>query len=167
MSQYETTHDSQTTTSDEHPTLDTKAAAALSDVLRACEDGERGYRAAASDVTDPGYQLIFTRDAKERAAFAAALRQVVLPDASALVCDGSALGALHRGWLDAKSAVTGGKPKAVLAECQRGEDRALELYRAALHADLHPELRETVQEQYEAIKKARAELAGLREADAP
>jgi hypothetical protein len=32
---------------------------------------------------------------------------------------------------------------------------------------MHPVLRETVQEQYEAIKKARAELAALLEADAP
>ncbi len=55
----------------------------------------------------------------------------------------------------------------MLRECQRGEDAALKAYRAALRAELPPGVREDVQQQYEAIQKARAEVAALVDADGP
>jgi uncharacterized protein (TIGR02284 family) len=72
---------------------------------------------------------------------------------------------LHRGWLSAVSTVARGNPKAVLRECQRGEDAALKTYRAALRTELPPDVREVIQEQYEAVKKARAEIASLASAE--
>ena len=38
-------------------------------------------------------------------------------------------GALHRGWVDVKSAVTDHSDHAILAECERGEDAAKKNYR--------------------------------------
>ena len=114
--------------------LEDRAASALSAVLRACEDGEKGYRSAALDVDDRGYQLMLGRYAEERAGFARALASAVRGLGDSTI-PGSALGALHRTWLDAKAAIAGDRPKAVLTECRRGEDAALETYRAALHTD--------------------------------
>ncbi|HLK35458.1 MAG TPA: PA2169 family four-helix-bundle protein [Polyangiaceae bacterium] len=77
--------------------------------------------------------------------------------------DGSTCGAFHRGWLELKAALEQGSPRSILTECRRGEDAALETYRAALHANLPPGVREVVQEQYEAVKKAREEISTLAE----
>ncbi|HEY3820153.1 MAG TPA: PA2169 family four-helix-bundle protein [Polyangiaceae bacterium] len=138
-----------------------KAAQALGALLEACKDGERGYRAAASDVPERGYQLMFAHYADERAAFAAKLEEALGALGGHPTRDGSRLGALHRGWIDTKAVVTGGSPSAVLSECQRGEEAALRVYRTALRAELPPSLREIVQEQYAAVKKAHAEVSAL------
>lgn len=148
-----------------------RAPAVLSTLLDACEDGEKGYRSAASGVSDGGYQLMFRHYADERAGFANALDEAARKALNAgesvpwpAPRQGSTLGALHRSWIDLKAALASGNPKAVLTECRRGEDAALRAYREALRADLPPDIRELVQEQYEAIKKARAEVAALVEA---
>jgi len=138
------------------------ASLALANVLKACEDGEKGYSAAATDVSDGGYRLMFRHYAEERARFVRALdgasRKLGVVAAGG---DGSTLGALHRNWLNVKAAIAGGNPKAVLVECRRGEEAALRAYRSALRADLPPDARELVQEQYESIKRARSEIAAL------
>jgi len=151
-----------------------RPATALSSLVEACEDGEKGYRAAAAGVSDEGYRLVFGHYADERRGFATALGEAArrsLPLAAGGTAlpehhDGSALGALHRSWIDLKAALASGNPKAVLTECRRGEDAALNAYRDALRAELPPDVRELVQEQYEAIKRARAEIAALVEAAA-
>jgi uncharacterized protein (TIGR02284 family) len=104
---------------------------------------------------------MFAHYANERAAFAARLDDALRALGAIPVREGSALGALHRGWLDTKATVTGGDPKVVLGECLRGEDAALKAYRVALRAGLPPSVREVVQEQYEGVKKAHAEVAAL------
>ena len=148
-------------------------AVALSRLFEACEDGEKGYRAAAAGVSHDGYRLVFGHYAAERRGFVTALGEACssLPAAAGGTTllaprEGSALGALHRSWIDVKAALASGNPKAVLVECRRGEDAAIKAYREALRTDLPPDIRELVQEQYEAIKKARAEIAALVEAAA-
>jgi uncharacterized protein (TIGR02284 family) len=142
-------------------TPEAMAKVALADIVRVCEDGEKGYRVAGSKVPDAGYQLIFQRYAAERARFAKSVDEAVRTLGLDGPQDGSALGSLHRGWLNAVSTVARGNPKAVLRECQRGEDATLKTYRAALRTELPPDIREVIQEQYEAVKRARAEIAAL------
>lgn len=138
---------------------------ALASILRVCQDGEKGYRAAASDVRSKGYELIFRHYAEQRAGFANALEEAARRLGIAVSGEeGSARGAIHRGWLDLRAAIESGNPRAVLRECRRGEDAALKAYRQALRAGLPPDVRELVQEQYEAVKKGRAEIATLADA---
>jgi uncharacterized protein (TIGR02284 family) len=141
-----------------------RAESALAGLLAACEDGEKGYRSAASDVADEGYKLMFRHYAEQRAGFAKALHNAARDLGVTTARAGSALGALHRSWLDLKAAIESGNPKAVLTECRRGEEAALKTYRDALRADLPPDARELVQQQYEAVKKARAEIVALLDA---
>ena len=44
--------------------------------------------------------------------------------------------AIHRGWMDIKSLVTGKDEEAILNECERGEDFAKEAYADALKNNL-------------------------------
>jgi uncharacterized protein (TIGR02284 family) len=145
----------------EHAAPHNGVVAALRELLTICEDGEEGYRLAAADVRDEGYRLMLSRYADERSAFAKALRQALTDVGASAPAKGSILGAVHRRWLDARATLMSGDPRAVLAECERGEDAALEMYRAALRVDLRPSVREIVQEQYGSLKAAHAEICSL------
>jgi uncharacterized protein (TIGR02284 family) len=135
-------------------------------ILAACADSERGYRAAALGVNDAGCALMFGHYADERGRFALELRRA-LHRAGAAPTVGSTAGALRRAWIEARAKLTHGKARGLLAECARGEEAALLAYHEALRADLSPpSLRELVQEQYEAVKKAHAELTAVLDASA-
>ena len=76
----------------------------------------------------------------------------------------SATGALHRSWINLKSALTRGDDHAILAECERGEDSAVEEYKKAIDDNLSAQLREIVSRQYTEIKKAHDRIRNLRDA---
>jgi len=76
----------------------------------------------------------------------------------------SATGALHRGWINLKSAITGGDEHAILAECERGEDSAVEEYKKALDDGLSPSAQELVSRQFAEIKAAHDRIRSLRDA---
>jgi uncharacterized protein (TIGR02284 family) len=71
---------------------------------------------------------------------------------------------LHRGWINLKSALSGGDDHTILAECERGEDSAVEGYKKALDDDLSPSLYELVSLQYADIKAAHDRIKNLRDA---
>src|SRR5213594_2435077 len=77
---------------------------------------------------------------------------------------GSAAGALHRGWINLKSAVTRGDDHAILAECERGEDSAVEEFRKALDNGFSASVQEIVSRQYAEIKQAHDSVKHLRDA---
>ena len=63
-------------------------------------------------------------------------------------------GAVHRGWMNIKSAVAGKSDSAIIAEAERGEDVAVNAYEKALRADLPPDLQLKIQRQFTQIKAA-------------
>jgi uncharacterized protein (TIGR02284 family) len=71
---------------------------------------------------------------------------------------------LHRGWINLKSAVTGGDEHAILAECERGEDSAVAEYKKALADGLSPSAQEVVSRQFAEIKAAHDRIKSLRDA---
>ncbi len=76
-------------------------------------------------------------------------------------------GALHRGWINLKTAVAGRNTHSILVECERGEDSAVAEYRKALDLDLPANLREIFQRQSAAIKAAHDCVKEMRDASAP
>jgi uncharacterized protein (TIGR02284 family) len=134
----------------------------LTGLVETCGDGQRGYQRAAAQTRDEGYRLVFTRYAEERARFVRTLGQLVeRREPGAQLGDGTVLGGLHRGWLEASSTLSHGRPGYLLRECVRGEDAALKNFRAAMHAGLPVDAQEVVQTQYDGIKRAREELGTL------
>ncbi|MGH9895549.1 MAG: PA2169 family four-helix-bundle protein, partial [bacterium] len=71
--------------------------------------------------------------------------------------------ALHRGWLNVKSAITGKDEAAVLAECERGEDVALQHYQDALREDLPSDVRNLIERQYQGVMANHELVRGLRD----
>ena len=72
---------------------------------------------------------------------------------------------MHRAWINLKSAVTSGDDHAILAECERGEDSAVNEYKKAMEGEnLSAPIRETISRQYTDVKGAHDRIRELRDA---
>jgi uncharacterized protein (TIGR02284 family) len=76
---------------------------------------------------------------------------------------GSIAGALHRGWISVKEAVTSRDDKAILEECERGEDYAKAQYRKALEHELPEAIRVVVERQYQGVVANHDRVKALRD----
>ena len=137
----------------------------IDDLIKTLKDGEEGFKQAADGVKNPQLKSIFNQYSRQRTRFAAELQSQVQnlgepePETST-----SAAGALHRGWINLKAALTRGDDHAILAECERGEDSAVEEFRKALDNGLSAPLQEILSRQYAEIKGAHDRVRDLRDA---
>jgi uncharacterized protein (TIGR02284 family) len=135
----------------------------LDGLIQTLRDGEKGFKQAAEAVRDPQLKSLFSEYSQQRSRFATTLQSEVQNLGEEPETNSSAAGALHRGWINLKSVVTGGDDHAILAECERGEDSAVEEYKKALDDDLTPSLYELVSRQYTDIKAAHDRIKNLRD----
>ena len=70
---------------------------------------------------------------------------------------------MHRAWINLKSAVTSGDDKAILSECERGEDSAVHDYEDAIQDGLTGAARELVARQFTEVKSAHDRVKNLRD----
>lgn len=136
----------------------------LNKLIAICKDGHAGYLAVAKDAKDPELKELFSRLADQRAEFANQLQDLIRE----LHCEprqtASLTGAFHRGWINIRSAVAINDTHAALAECERGEDAAVEAYRKVLEqAPLDGELRTLISTQAIAVKDTHDEIRFLRD----
>ncbi|HEX3420811.1 MAG TPA: PA2169 family four-helix-bundle protein [Candidatus Udaeobacter sp.] len=137
----------------------------LNKLIETLKDGQEGFKQAAESVRNPALKVLFSDYSHQRSRFATALQSEARhhgetePETSS-----SSTGALHRGWINLKSAITGGDEHAVLAECERGEDSAVEEYKKAMDDGLSPSAQELVVRQFAEIKAAHDRIKSLRDA---
>jgi len=137
----------------------------IDNLIETLKDGQEGFKQAAESVKDPQLKSLFNEYSQQRARFAVELRsKAQSPDERDSKISGSAAGALHRGWINLKSAITQGDDHAILAECERGEDSAVEEFRKALNDGLSAPVQEIVSRQYAEIKQAHDRVKQLRDA---
>jgi uncharacterized protein (TIGR02284 family) len=137
----------------------------IDDLIQTLKDGQEGFRQAAEAVKHPQLKSLFSEYSQQRSRFASALQNEVRSLGQTKPEDSSSTaGALHRGWINLKSALSGGDDHAILAECERGEDSAVEEYKKALDDDFSPSLYELVSRQYSDIKAAHDRIRNLRDA---
>lgn len=103
----------------------------LNDLIEYSKDGEKGFKASADDVKNPGSKAFFVQRAGECANAAGELQSEVRRLGGDPETSTSISGDLHRGWVNLKSMVTGKDEEAVLNEVERGEDHALKAYKEA------------------------------------
>jgi uncharacterized protein (TIGR02284 family) len=135
----------------------------LNTLIETCRDGENGFRTAAENITDGSIKSIFDDIGRERARFAEELSQEVQRLGGSPETGGSAAGAMHRGWMNVKEAVTGDTAAAIVAEAERGEDVAVETYRKALDQPLPPTVDSLVRRQYSHVQQAHDRVRALEE----
>ena len=141
-----------------------EAISKLNDLIETCRDGERGFREAAEHVQDQQAKRLFDRFAQQRHDFASELGQELRRMGAEPSEGGSVSGALHRGWMNVKDALSGGGDRAIVAEAERGEDAAVDRYQEALNADLTTPVRATVQRQYTEVRQAHDHVRALEKA---
>ncbi len=133
----------------------------LNDLIQTCRDGENGFRTAADHVKDPQLKKLFAHHSQQRAQFASELQSEVRQLGGTPSQFGSVSGAFHRGWMNIKSIVTGGRDDTIVAECERGEDAALENYQRVLEQNLPPNVLPVVKHQFTEITKSHDYIRGL------
>lgn len=143
-----------------------KTAAVLEDLIETLEDGRKGFEQAADRIEDsdePTLAIDLRRFAQQRSEFSVELRDLAGSHGIEINEEGSAGGALHRGWLTLKDALTGDDPRAVLAAAETGEDHAVSEYEDALAEDLPSDVRSVVERQAREVKTAHDKVKALRD----
>lgn len=136
----------------------------LNRLLETSRDGEYGFRESAEHVKAQDLKLLLSRRAEDCRAAAAELQSLVRQSGGKPDEGGSIGGALHRGWVAVKGTLSGYTDKAVLEECERGEDVAIGQYRKALKKNLPPSVRPTIERQAQGAQRNHDQVKALRDA---
>lgn len=141
----------------------TNVVSVLNDLVETSKDGEKGFRKAAEDAHDAQLKTLFLSRAEDCARGARELQDSVQALGGKPETGGSVSGALHRGWVDVKSAVTDRSDHDILAECEKGEDVAKKRYHDALEKDLPLDVRAIVERQYQGVLQNHDRVRDLRD----
>lgn len=149
-----------------------RTAAVLEDLYQTLQDGRQGFDTAADKLQDEGHGDIAGRlreFSSQRQRLAGELINEAGNNGIRLDVDagnGSAAGALHRGWMSMKDALTGNDAHAILAAAERGEDHAVKEYEKAMDEELPASVRSLVNKQAMEVKSAHDTVRELRDAHA-
>ena len=136
----------------------------INGLIETLKDGQKGFKEAAEAVKDPQLKSLFDQYSQQRSRFATELQnQAKSLGETEPEKTGSAAGAMHRAWINLKSATTSGDDHAILAECERGEDSAMNEYKEALENGLTSPLRDIVSRQYREVMAAHDRIKNLRD----
>jgi len=140
----------------------------INDLIETLKDGQEGFRQAAEAVEDPELKSLFNEFSLQRSRFAGELQsQAVSLGESKPEDSGSAAGAMHRTWINLKSAIAQRDDRAILAECERGEDSAVKEYLEAMEEEnLAAPVREIISRQYAEVQSAHDRIKQLRDTTA-
>ena len=133
-------------------------------MIETCKDGAKGFASAAEKAESAELKSLFEKYAAQRASFAADLDGHVVSLRGTPSETGHVAAVVHRGWIDIKTAFSGNDDKALLNECERGEDYAKKAYMEALTETLPPDVRAIVERQSIEVKAAHDRVRDLRNA---
>lgn len=139
----------------------------INHLIETCKDGQEGFRTASEHIEEPNIKTLLAELSLQRSQFAGELQNAAIhlgdkdPENS-----GSVAGALHRGWINIKGAVTGRDIHHILAECEAGEDSAVKAYRETLELELPGDLRGLVEEQFAKVQSAHDQVKAVRDTTA-
>ena len=136
---------------------------ALNDLAECCKDGEYGFRTCAEQAERQDLKSTFTQRADDCRSGAQELYQQIRSLGGDVDQGGSAAGALHRGWVAMKATLSTYDDKAVLEECERGEDNALARYRKALKQSLPADVKQLVERQMQGVQRNHDQIKMLRD----
>lgn len=134
------------------------------DLIETLEDGAKGFSEGAGKLTDDGRSDLaakFTTWSSQRSKFAQELRDLAAQYGDDIDESGSLAGALHRGWMSLKDALSGDDADGVLSAAKSGEDHAVGEYDDALGADISAHLRTVVERQAATVRQVQSEVAAL------
>lgn len=135
----------------------------LKDLVECCKDGEYGFRECAEQAKREDLKSTFLQRADDCRRGAQELNECLRQYGAAPEEGGSAMGAMHRGWVSIKSKLMAYDDKAVLEEAERGEDNAKARYTKALQKNLPADVRAVVERQYQGVQRNHDQVKLLRD----
>lgn len=139
-----------------------KFVGTLKNLLQISMDGAKGFELAAEKVrTD--HASLFRKLGQERNEVATELRsEIERRQGKPIPKEGDVAGALHRGWISIKSALTSGE-KAVINEAERGEDHAVAAFQDALNKNSLPgDLEVLITRLYTRVKASHDKVSAIK-----
>ncbi|MEO7392085.1 MAG: PA2169 family four-helix-bundle protein [Ramlibacter sp.] len=136
---------------------------ALNDLAECSKDGEFGFRACAEQAERPDLKSLFVQRADDCRGAAQELYEQIRGLSGKVDDGGSVMGAIHRGWVAVKATLSTYDDKAVLEECERGEDNALARYRKALKQQLPAGIKLVVERQLQGVQRNHDQIKMLRD----
>lgn len=134
----------------------------LNGLVEICRDGQKGFSEAAESIQHPDLKNYCLEQSHTRARFTQELKEAISDLGGDPEQTGSMAGAIHRAWMNLKSALGGGD-HAIIAACESGEDSAVSEYEQALTKRLPPNLHTLVEQQYLSIKHSHDRVKQVRD----
>lgn len=135
----------------------------LNELIETSKDGEQGFLKAARDTKTAELSTLFAQCANRCADGARELQSLVLSVGGEPEKSGSTAGALHRGWISVKEALSRRDDVEILDEVERGEDYAKAQYRKALEQALPANVKVVVLRQYQGVVANHDKVRTLRD----
>ena len=136
----------------------------LNDLLENARDGEYGFKTCAEQVEASNVKQLFAARSVGCAEAARELEVLIVQYGGEPASGGTAVGALHRGWVQVKGAVGADSELSILESCEKGEDAAIARYRKALKEELPADVRAVVERQAAGAQKNHDQIRDLRNA---
>ncbi len=135
----------------------------LNDLIEVSKDGEYGFKECAEHAKNTEVKSALSSRAASCASGAAELQRLVAAYGGEPEKGGSAAGAMHRGWVSIRSALTSKDDVAVLEEAERGEDAALKKYRDASAKTLPADVQAVIRSQLQGTQANHDQIKSLRD----
>ena len=140
-------------------------ARAYNDLVEINKTASKGYQEAAEGVTSPQLKSELSKLSQQRAQFTAELTQHASQLGLNVTDDNTiegvitdAAAAVHRGWINLKSVITGQSDAAILGECETGDAIALKAYETALAAELPQQAKSVIEQQHSQILSSKNQI---------
>ena len=144
-------------------TTETKdVVSVLNGLIETNKDGQDGFRLAAEKVKDTSLKSLFTKYSSQRASNVTELQSLVSQLGEKPASTGHIAASLHRGWINLKEALSRDEDKAIINECEAGEDAAVENYRNALNKGLPANVVAVLQKQFSGVQEAHRVISDLK-----
>jgi len=135
----------------------------LNSLISTTLDSVKGYREAAEASDNTRHQSFFRECAEERSRIAAELQDQVRKLGGEPETESSVAGAIHRSWLDLKSAIAGRDQQAIINEVERGEDYIKAKFEKALEdEDISPTTRGTLEQCFESVRRSHEHASSMK-----
>lgn len=142
---------------------DSETVSLMNELIATSRDGEKGFAQAARETDSTDLRVIFLAASQRCAAAARELQNFVVGMGGKAEDGGSVAGALHRGWVNVRTAISKRDDLAVLEECERGEDFAKRRYAEALTRDVPEAVLRVLERQYEGVLQNHDRILALRD----
>ncbi|APG59575.1 ferritin-like domain-containing protein [Christiangramia salexigens] len=133
----------------------------LQELLEKNYDAEKGYKKAMEHTNNPHLKKFLSKQAVQRNHFATELDKQLhmLNEHPKENGTGSALGSIHRIWIDFKTSLSKHTDESILEECIRGEKASVREYEDKIRKnEFHPDIKIMMEDHLSSIRKTLTEV---------